>query len=1183
MVAVKGALLKDTLRELWRTKARFISIFTIIALGVGFFAGLKATAPYMLSTADDYFAKSNLFDVHLISTMGFDEDDIAAVKATKSVAAVMPAYTLDTLVKTDGSNTVVKVHSLPPESAKSPAEKMNLPTLLEGRFPQKRGECVIDKQMRGNIGDTLTFFADAKQDPLSERLDTDSFTIVGKVRTPYYITFERGSSTIGNGSVSSYVMVPEEDFVIEFYTDLYVNSAGKEFLSSFSPEYKELTDSLADTLKKTGESRSVLRYNSIMDEANEKIADAEKELADGIETQQRELADARKKIDDGKKELADGKRTLAQKEQEYKDKIADGEKELADGAQEVKDGEQELADAKVELADAREKLNEGIEDFRYGYEVYSKEKKDALKMLRSSESKLQELREQIPQILQAAQGYSLLGGVAGALSQPGLPSGDSLRGIAAMLSQVPQFEQLAAAAEQFAALADANQLTEGMVKGLLGQVKGAQGEMQTKVGNQIDLATVTEDSLNSMIYEGENKIENGYNQLSEGGKEIEKAQRELDKGKQELADGEKKYEDGKKDLADAKQKLIDGKKELEDGKKEGKDKIAQAKRDIADAQVKIADAEVEYADGERDSNEEIADARVKIDDARVKLADVEKPKWYVQNREEALPGFGGYNENADRIDAIAKVFPVFFLLVAALVCLTTMTRMVEEKRTQIGTLKALGYGSVSIASGFLSYALVASVTGSAVGLAVGFQLFPKIIYGAYGIMYTMPPLISPFKWDYAIIATIVVIILTSITVIFASYKELAAVPAALMRPKAPKNGKRVFLERLPFLWNHLNFTQKVTMRNLVRYKKRMLMTVIGIAGCSALIVTGFGVKDSIASIVTKQFGEIFKYDVMAVLEADLPDSDKAEVQSIMSQSSYAMDSVLLFQKTYTASLNKEKVDGYLFVPNSAAETESFVVLRERLSGKKISLDETGIIMSEKACELLGAKLGDEITLSEKDGEEFKVPIAAITENYAGHYFYLSPVLYEKATGHMPDYNALLATMKESTTETRNAFSKELLDTDKVIVTSFTETTRATFTDMMKSLDYVVLVLIVSAGALAFVVLYNLTNINIAERVREIATIKVLGFYDKEVSAYIYRENILLTLIGMVAGLFGGVWLHRFVISTAEVSMVMFGRSIDPISFVYAGGITIIFALIVNWVMYFRLKKIDMVESLKSVE
>lgn len=1147
MVAVKTAIVKDTLREFWRTKSRFFSIFAIVAIGVGFFAGLKATCPDMLHTADAYFAESNLFDVHLISTIGFNSDDLAAVKHVKNVGEVMPAYSLDALVNAGGSNMVVKVHSIPLNAQTG----LNRPTVVEGRLPLKKGECVVDAQQTAavgyELGEQVTLFADAKQDDISEMLGTDAYTVVGKVRTPYYITLKRGSTSIGNGTIESFVMVPEDDFILEVYTDLYVNAKGKEIVSSFAPEYDILAGELSAALKTAGENRAETRYNEIRGEALGKINDAKQELADGEETQRTELADARGKIDDGKAELADGIKTLAEKEQEYRDKIADGE---------------------AELADARETIAEATEDFRYGYEKYRKERNEALKQLGEAEEQLETLRGSIPQLLQAADAYQLLMGVEALFPAPddpaAYPAPDALRGYAAFLAQAPQFEALARGLNQLADAQEAGAepaLLQLMVKSLLSQVNGAKKALDEQTGGKFDLATTTEASLNELAARAERQIESGYEELAEAGKTIAEAQKELEKGRTALADAEI---------------------EFEDGKTEGLQKINEAKRDIADAQVKIADAEVEYADGERDSNKEIADARVKIADAEAELADFEQPKWYVQDRGD-LPGFSGYGDDAERIDAISQVFPVFFLLVAALVCLTTMTRMVEEQRTQIGTVKALGYGNFTIISKYLVYALAATLTGSAVGLAVGFQLFPRVIYNAYGIMYTMPPLLSPFNWGYALTATGAAVLVTVITVVSASYKELSAVPAALMRPKAPKNGKRVFLERLPFLWNRLGFTQKVTMRNLLRYKKRMLMTVIGIAGCTALVLTGFGVKDSISNIVTKQFGDIFKYDMLAVLNSDLSEAEKAATAQLTRQNALVKNSVLLLQKSSTAKLGEKQVEGSLFVPADTQALGEFVSLRDRVGGTPLALTGDGAVISEKTALLLGAKVGDSLTFTDSDSNEFQVPLTGIAENYAGHYFYFSPALYERLTGAAPSYNTLLALLDDPTPENRDAVSQQLLQSDNVIMTSFTAETRDTFGDVMKSLDYVVLVLILSAGALAFVVLYNLTNINITERIREIATIKVLGFYDKEVSAYIYRENILLTIMGMLAGLGGGVLLHRFVIITAEVDMVMFGRNISPISFVFAGAITLLFALVVNWVMYYKLKKVSMVESLKSVE
>ncbi|WP_312642964.1 FtsX-like permease family protein [Hydrogenoanaerobacterium sp.] len=1140
---MKKAMLKDTFRELWRTKNRFFSIFAIIAIGVGFFAGLKATCPDMKHTADVYFSEGNLFDVHLLSTIGFNDKDVETVRGTEGVGAVMPAYTTDALVNTNGSNAVVKVHGIPIEPDSNDPAYMNRPTVLEGRLPEKSGECVVDlnnvSAAQFELGQQITLFFDAKQDSISETLRTDTYTIVGFVRTPYYITYERGNSNIGNGKIERFVMIPNEDFNLEVYTNLYVTAESKDGISSFSPQYDELVASLQTKLEALGDVRVQTRYDEILQEANEKLADARQELAEGEETQRTELADAHQKIEDAKKKLADGIQTLTEKERDYY---------------------KQIAEAETELEEARQKIADATEEYRDGYETYKKEKSKALKELAAAEQQLEQLHSAIPQILSLKQSYDLLGDATLAADTA---SPQELMAYAEAIR--PLSGELANLLLAIANTPVENPMRAQYIAAFKGGVQAAQKQMEEQLsamtGGQISLPDVTAESLNQKIASAEDLIAFGYEELDEAKKTLEDAKKQLDDGRQELADAEL---------------------EFKDGKAEGLQKINDAKAEIADAKVQIADAETKYADGKRDSDRELADARVEIADAEADLAEFSLPEWFVQDRDD-LPGYADYDDAAERIAAISKVFPVFFLLVAGLVCLTTMTRMIEEQRTQIGTIKALGYSNLSIVSKYLIYALTASFTGSAAGLMVGFQLFPRVIYDAYGMMYILPPLIAPFKWDYAIVATAAAVLVTVSTVVFASYKELVSVPATLMRPKAPKNGKRVLLERLPFVWNHMNFTQKVTIRNLLRYKKRMLMTVIGIAGCTALMLTGFGVKDSISNIVTKQFGDIFKYDVLAVLDSDLSKAEKDSVMQLVSSSEYSKNNTLVYQKSYDILLGDKQANGNLFVPESPDNTADFVVFRDRISGSPIPLTDQGVIVSEKTATLLGAKMGDTLTLRDSDNKSVTVPLAGITENYAGHYAYISPALYESLYGSAPDYNTLLSVMNDSDKANRDAFSHFLLGSDDILLTSFTADTRATFNDVFKSLDYVVLVLILSAGSLAFVVLYNLTNINITERIREIATIKVLGFFDKEVSAYVFRENILLTLMGMVAGLFGGVLLHRFVIVTAEVNMMMFGRNIQPLSFVLAGAITMLFAFIVNGAMYYKLKKVSMVESLKSVE
>ena len=533
------------------------------------------------------------------------------------------------------------------------------------------------------------------------------------------------------------------------------------------------------------------------------------------------------------------------------------------------------------------------------------------------------------------------------------------------------------------------------------------------------------------------------------------------------------------------------------------------------------------------------------------------------------------------MDRIAAVFPVFFILVAALVCLTTMTRMVEEHRTQMGTLKALGYGKGAIIAKYLVYALSASFFGSIIGLLIGFKLFPTIIFNAYRIMYILPDCLTPFRWGYAILCTLAALACTGLTALAACYRALSESPAQLMRPKAPRSGKRVLLERFTPLWRRLSFLQKVTARNLFRYKKRILMTVVGISGCTALMVAGFGLQHAIASVVDMQYDEIFLYDAMAVFDEEITSDEQQEIAQQLNNSSLVEESMAVRQSTIDISRAGVTKNLYLFVPEDPQALSDYVALRHRGDGETITLPEEGAVLTEKMARLLDVEVGDTVTLSPDSGQSYSVQVVDITENYTLNLIYLSPSQYEALWGQPVSYNGFLVNMTSDATE--DALSSQLLTNNNILMINYTASSGSQFHDIVDSLNYIVLVLIVCAGALAFVVLYNLANINIEERVREIATIKVLGFYDGEVSAYIYRENILSSLMGMVAGLFLGIPFLRFVIHTSEVDAVMFNPALDAPTFLFSALLTLLFTIVVNIAMHFRLKRVDMVQSLKSIE
>ncbi len=607
--------------------------------------------------------------------------------------------------------------------------------------------------------------------------------------------------------------------------------------------------------------------------------------------------------------------------------------------------------------------------------------------------------------------------------------------------------------------------------------------------------------------------------------------------------------------------------------KEARAKISEARESLEEGRKEArAKSEAELADGERE-----------LEEAEEQVSQIGEAKWYVDDRS-VLPEYSGYGENADRMKAIGRVFPVLFFLVAALISLTCMTRMVEEQRTQIGTMKALGYGRFAIASRYLGYAFAAALGGSIFGVLAGEKIIPYIIVYAYGIVYHhIPEIIVPYNLPYALAAAGTAILCTTGATFFACYKELRAQPAVLMRPPAPKNGKRVFLERITFLWKHLSFTWKSTFRNLFRYKKRFLMTILGIGGCMALILVGFGLRDSIFEIARLQYKEIQVYDGMAYLRENVPQSEMERLENFMESSKLLEDDLKVGMSAVTLARDSREWDVYLCVPEDTGKLEDFVKLHSRLTKEEYVLKDNGVILNEKAARMLRADVGDTLEIEGGGPQARRVRIAAICENYMGHYMYMSGSLYEKIYGKSPEMNCIYFKTPDGSESAVEQIGGEILQQDAVFNVTYLRDIERQLNDMLKSLNLVILVLIVSAGMLAFVVLYNLNHINITERRRELATLKVLGFYDPEVSVYVYRENILLTVVGAIAGAGLGILLHRFIIETVEIDSVMFGRVIHSSSYILSVALTFVFSGFVNWMMYFKLKGIDMIESLKSVE
>lgn len=1141
------ALIKEIWREIWKTRNRFLSILAIVAIGTGFFAGVKSSCPDMILTAEEYFRQTHLADIHLVSTFGFNKDDIAAVSAQEGLAGIMPAYSADMFVHSQeqNENAIIKVISLPGVNSGIQEENnLNRPLLLEGRMPQKPGECVVERALHApesfEIGCTVELTSGDEDSDIFDTLKRDRFEVVGIVQSSSYISLERGSSTIGDGSIDAFMMVLEDDFDMEVYTDVYLSLKATQGLSPFEGQYQDEVDRSTEELEELAKVRSQERYDEIVDEAQAKIDDARQELADGEETQKRELADAAQKIADAQQELDDGKREYADGLKEFNEKIADAQKELEDGQKELDEGWEEYVDGKAEYLD--------------GLAEFEKKRPEAEALLAQYRKQAQELRETISQgEEQLEQANNLCDGIDGVLAGYVDPSY-----LAGANSLIPGIEETLT---QYAGLDETDPAQAAQKEAMREHISSAVGGVRQELsGSEAQLDTARD----------------GLKQLEEG---INSGEFELLKAEMDLEDAERQLEEAREQLMKGRQELADGWAEFEEEKAKGEKELANARAEIADGEEKLAQARIDYQEGKEDSDKEIADAKVKIEDAQKELDDLSLPKWYVWSRQNN-PGYSGYKDDAEKVDAIAAVFPVFFIMVAALVCLTTMTRMVEEQRVQIGTVKALGYGKGAIMSKYLIYSVAASLLGSAVGLSIGFRLFPLVIINTYRAMYIIPDPLIPFHWSTAIWCTVAAVLCTGISALTACRKELASCPAQLMRPKAPKAGKRVLLERIPILWNHISFLQKVTLRNVFRYKRRVLMTIVGIAGCTALMLTGFGLKYAIGAIVPKQYGEVFLYDGIAALD-EITAAEKEDVRQALNNNPMVASSAMAMQKTMDVTNGKQVKNINLFVPENQEELAPYIALRQRQTQEPLPLDDSGVIINEKLSKLLDLKVGDTITLTETNGRPTQVTITGITENYTLNYVYMTPALYRQSFGVYPDYNLFLFNMEDTTQE--STLSEELLKNDGILAISYASDGNAKFKDMISSLNSIVWVLIASAGLLAFIVLYNLSNINVNERIRELATIKVLGFYDREVSAYIYRENNISAVLGIAVGLALGIILEKFVIATAEVDIVMFAPEIPTWCFVSAAVLTVVFTEIVNLMIHFKLKKVDMVESMKSVE
>ncbi len=988
--------------------------------------------PAMQNTADAVYDKENFMDIRVAGTLGLTENDLEAIREIEGVEEVEGAYTTDFLCLANSNEIVTKVIATP--------KSINDVKVSQGRYPEKYNECVASKEFLEvsgyKVGDYLTL-STGTADKVFDTLAAEIYQIVGVGSSSYFLNGEMGTSTIGDGVVDGYLVIPQEAYVTDIYTSIYITVSGARELNSYSKEYTELVDGVIQKIKLIADKRCDIRYSEVRSQSNEMLEDAKNDYLEAEVTVQNELSEAYQ-------ELLENERKYEEERANWEEKLTlveNAEANLPLYRQQVADGEKELQKAKKDL----EELDAEFKKAEEQYESYVNDPNIS-----------EEQRQNAKDSMLLAQG---------------------MRDISAKAFASKEEE--------------------------LNKAKQDLADLEYAVANK--------------------------GALISGGEELDKAKEELDRGRE-------KYEIAK-----------------------------------------------------QDAEQELKDAETRLNEAEREINSMKIPVWYVLKRD-ANESYLSFKNDTQSIGAIGTVFPIIFFLVAALVALTTMTRMVEEQRTQIGTLKALGYSKGTIIGKYLLYAGLASVIGSVIGVFLGEFTIPYFILAAYKTTYyNLGESVVTLNVLYAVVASLAAIICTVGATLFACYKELRAVPAQLMRPEAPKSGKRTLLEHVNFIWERLNFGQKAAMRNLFRYKKRFFMTIFGVGGCMALLLVGLGIKDSVSAMANNQYGEILKYDSVVSVDSNLTRAQRramlSDISDISDISSYlqANRTMVYAQGKNTGATTDEK-NAYMIVPREVENLKDYITIRERgATDELLELTDDGVIITEKYAKLLGVSVGDSIfvRLSEADAYPKEVKVTGITENYIFNYIYMTPTLYQSLYNISGDLNVLLLKLEDGA-NTSDVSSRLLQITGINSVTMNTDEIEQLNT-VINSLYFIVVIMIIAAAILAFVVLYNLNNINISERRRELATLKLLGFFDNELNAYVYRENVVLTLLGTILGVFLGIGLHQFVMITVETDMYMFGRELEPLSIAIGAVLTIVFALATNLIMYFKLKKIDMIESLKSVE
>lgn len=1074
--------LKDIFREIKISLGRFLSILCIVAIGVAFFAGIKASAPDMKNSADTYFDKYNVQDIQVYSTIGLTKKDVAAIKKIKGVKSVQPSFSMDTLSQIDSTQMVIKVISYGID------QKMNKVRVVEGRMPERENECLVEASSATNklygtfrIGDTIKLQS-GTDDALSKSLKRTKYKIVGTCYNPNYLSYEKGSSNIGSGTVNSFIYIQNTNVLKDYYTEVDVCVKGAKDLDCYSDEYFDVVDPVLKKIKKISNKQIDARIQSYQSELDEK-------------------------------------------KQEATDKFKDAENQFNDAQNKIDSGLSEIQSNELKLQNSKDQINQGWNEYYANLQLLDNipTLQNAIAQIEESEKKLPELLSQKEQVENGLQQIN----AEGDLNTKRTLIQNAIDFIDIALKKLENYPDSSDAETIRIKLNEKKELLQGQL-------------------SLIDQAIAKKAELEAILPQ----IQSGIEQIQAGVAKKAELQSQLNQ-----------LLNAKNELNNAYVSLINGQAQYEDGVS----KIEDAKNELNKSIEQLTLSKAEFNIQKHDALRELSDAQLEIDKM--------EGKWIVLDRNSHY-SYRDYGACADRMDGIAKVFPVFFFLVAALVCMTTMTRMVDEQRNEMGTLKALGYSKLQIASKYIIYALIASILGSILGCSLGMYLFPTVIFNAWNTLYNIDQIKFLFQPGLILLASGSVTGITLLATLYSIYSELIEMPSQLMRPKAAKAGKKILLERITFIWKRLSFLQKVTARNIFRYKKRFFMTIIGIAGCSALLVAGFGINDSISDIVNQQYNVIYHYDAIVSAKTSEITSQIKSLKGV--KDVYEEDHLAV-----TTNIENKDISTTVHIISNDKKFKDFCTLFN--GNNEFDLDDSSVLISQKMATKLNKKAGDTIKIKEANNKVIKAKIKGVFTNYVGHHIYASESLYKSWNTNAKTTHIYLIKSKKTTKKFERNLGNKIMNIDGVQSVTFYSSLQKNFKDMIKSISYIVVVLVISAACLAFVVLYNLSNVNISERKREIATIKVLGFTRKEVDAYINRETILLTILGSLIGLGIGIGLHHLIMNLAEMDDIMFGRTINSISYVISFVMTIGFNAIINLCMHKKLNNIQMVESLKAVE